>query len=184
MSMSSSKSQPDHWRLTRSSSPAPAQNNLAGPSQEVKSKGQYLDTRVTKTHRRLSLDSTYSEVSELAVHPSELYHAHQPLLSSLPRKNTQRLSYVSARHHHGIRGFLDAFWLRNKGVVLVLLAMVFGSGMNVTARLMETDGSHGKAMHPFQVSTQKGEHLCPIHNASVALLLSRKKYSPHTYFCD
>lgn len=35
--------------------------------------------------------------------------------------------------------------------MLVLLAMVFGSGMNVAARLLVTDGSHGKAMHPFQV---------------------------------
>jgi hypothetical protein len=46
---------------------------------------------------------------------------------------------------------LAAFWASNRGVVLVLGAMIFGSAMNAVARLMETDGSHGKAMHPFQV---------------------------------
>lgn len=53
--------------------------------------------------------------------------------------------------HHSHPGRLRAFWLRNKGVLLVLLAQVFGSGMNVAARLMETDGRHGRGMHPFQV---------------------------------
>ena len=161
--MSSSKTLPDHWQATHSSSPPLAQNGLPGPSRELRSKGQYLDIPRSNTHHHPSLESTYSEVSELAVHSGELRHARQPLLSA-SHNNIQRLSSASlaATHrHHGIRGFLDAFWLRNKGVVLVLLAMVFGSGMNVAARLMETDGSHGKAMHPFQVGTQKGIPFSP-----------------------
>ena len=42
------------------------------------------------------------------------------------------------------------FWDRNKGMALVLLAMLFGAMMNVTTRLLVTQGSHGRAMHPFQ----------------------------------
>lgn len=49
------------------------------------------------------------------------------------------------------RGKWDAFWLRNKGVALVLSSQLFGALMSVTTRLLETDGSHGKGMHPFQV---------------------------------
>lgn len=49
---------------------------------------------------------------------------------------------------HGKR---DAFWARNKGMALVFLSQLFGALMNVTTRLLETDGRHGKGMHPFQV---------------------------------
>lgn len=113
-------------------------------------------------HHRPSLDSTYSELSELSINSAELRHDRLPLLPH-PAGNVQHASSLSSalpcrRRRHGIRGYLDAFWLRNKGVVLVLLAMVFGSGMNVATRLMETDGSHGKAMHPFQVGAKIRGH--------------------------
>ena len=51
----------------------------------------------------------------------------------------------------GARGLLQRFWLRNKGLALVLLAQVFGTLMNVTTRLLEIEGNNGKGMHPFQV---------------------------------
>lgn len=40
------------------------------------------------------------------------------------------------------------FWLRNKGMVLVLLAQMFGASMNVMTQILEIHSS----MHPFQVS--------------------------------
>ena len=43
------------------------------------------------------------------------------------------------------------FWSRNKGLVLVVLAQAFGALMSLTTRLLETEGSHGSSMHPFQV---------------------------------
>ena len=43
------------------------------------------------------------------------------------------------------------FWARNKGLALVILAQLFGSVMSLTTRLLETEGAHGRAMHPFQV---------------------------------
>lgn len=46
---------------------------------------------------------------------------------------------------------LKAFWIRNKGLALVLLAQFFGILMNVTTRLLEVEGNDGKGMHPFQI---------------------------------
>lgn len=46
---------------------------------------------------------------------------------------------------------LGGFWQRNLGLALVLLSQIFGTAMNVTTRLLERDGAHGKGMHPFQV---------------------------------
>ena len=43
------------------------------------------------------------------------------------------------------------FWSRNKGLILVVLAQAFGALMSLTTRLLETEGSHGSSMHPFQV---------------------------------
>ncbi|MCJ1481805.1 hypothetical protein MMC06_001964 [Schaereria dolodes] len=43
------------------------------------------------------------------------------------------------------------FWQKNKGLILVLISQLFGALMNVTTRLLETDGSHGEAMYPFQI---------------------------------
>ena len=45
----------------------------------------------------------------------------------------------------------NLFWARNKGLALVILAQLFGSAMSLTTRLLETEGAHGHAMHPFQV---------------------------------
>lgn len=46
------------------------------------------------------------------------------------------------------KGSWHAFWLRQKGVALVLLSQFFGGLMNVTTRLLETDG---EGLHPLQV---------------------------------
>ena len=40
------------------------------------------------------------------------------------------------------------FWLRNKGMFLVLMAQMFGASMNVMTKILEMYSS----MHPFQVS--------------------------------
>ncbi len=44
------------------------------------------------------------------------------------------------------------FWMRNRGSVLVVIAMFFGALMSLTARLLETNDGDGGGMHPFQVS--------------------------------
>lgn len=49
------------------------------------------------------------------------------------------------------KGNFNSFWLKNKGLVLVMLAQLFGVMMNVATRLLEMDGSDRAGMHPFQI---------------------------------
>lgn len=49
------------------------------------------------------------------------------------------------------KGKSQAFWIKNKGLALVMLAQLFGVMMSVTTRLLEMDGQHGPGMHPFQI---------------------------------
>lgn len=51
------------------------------------------------------------------------------------------------------RSIVYRAWTQGKGMLMVVLSQFFGSSMNVMTQLLERDGSHGKAMHPFQVST-------------------------------
>jgi hypothetical protein len=44
------------------------------------------------------------------------------------------------------RGKLQVSWIRNKGLVLVLCAQLFGTLMNVTTRLLEIEGNDGKLL--------------------------------------
>ena len=43
------------------------------------------------------------------------------------------------------------FWARNRGMILVMLAQIFGVMMNVAIRLLEMSKESGPGMHPFQV---------------------------------
>lgn len=47
---------------------------------------------------------------------------------------------------------LHAAWLQSKGMAMVLLSQFFGASMNVMTQVLEVDGTHGRAMDPFQVS--------------------------------
>lgn len=46
---------------------------------------------------------------------------------------------------------LAEIWVQSKGMVFVVLAQMFGASMNIMTQVLEVDGSHGRAMHPFQV---------------------------------
>ena len=50
------------------------------------------------------------------------------------------------------KSFRQVFWIRNRGSVLVVIAMFFGALMNLTTQLLENNAEHGGGMHPFQVS--------------------------------
>jgi hypothetical protein len=124
-----------------SSSLVEEQNGRTRHYQDVPSKSSYRP--------RPSIDSTYSELSELSIYSDEL-HRSRPVASN----GTIRLPSPPpspAPLRRGWRGTLSSLWIRNKGAILVLLAQAFGSLMNVATRILETDGAHGKAMHPFQV---------------------------------
>ncbi|OAG07641.1 uncharacterized protein CC84DRAFT_1068377, partial [Paraphaeosphaeria sporulosa] len=46
---------------------------------------------------------------------------------------------------------LKVFWVGNLGLILVLVAQLFGTLMNVTTRMLEIEGNDGKGYHPFQI---------------------------------
>ncbi|KIX09992.1 uncharacterized protein Z518_01073 [Rhinocladiella mackenziei CBS 650.93] len=104
----------------------------------------YLDVPSFRRSRP-SLDSTYSELSELSFHSNEL-HTHHPLIRSISQDAAPPAPpgsrFIAAVH---------SFYVANYGAMLVMISQFFGAGMNVSTRLLETTGSHGKPMHPFQI---------------------------------
>ncbi|KAF2018196.1 hypothetical protein BU24DRAFT_440860 [Aaosphaeria arxii CBS 175.79] len=69
--------------------------------------------------------------------PVQYSHRHDSL-SPAPRPRT-------------LKGRISAFWKANKGLALVLISQLFGTGMNVTTRMLEVEGNNGKGYHPFQI---------------------------------
>lgn len=62
-----------------------------------------------------------------------------PALAPLSRQRTWRSR---------VQRVLTPFWERNRGMILVASSQMFGSLMNLTARLLEIEGD---GMHPFQI---------------------------------
>lgn len=98
---------------------------------------------------RPSLDS-FSDFSTYSRdhHSGSERGAAQPLVDGEARLHSRSPSSRKAWKHSK-----DEWWARNKGLVLVIFAQSFGALMSVTTRLLETDGSHGAGMHPFQVAS-------------------------------
>ncbi|OAP61134.1 hypothetical protein AYL99_03335 [Fonsecaea erecta] len=107
------------------------------PSSATNQRPSYLDV----PSFRPSLDSTYSELSELSFRSNELQAVH-PLVRSI--------SHDSPPHSRW-RAAWDSFYVTNYGAMLVLASQAFGVGMNISTRLLETPGTHGEPMHPFQI---------------------------------
>lgn len=97
---------------------------------------------------RPSLDS-FSDFStySLDYHSDNERRAAQPLVH-----RDSRLHSRSPGSRKTWKRSKDEWWARNKGLVLVIFAQSFGALMSVTTRLLETDGTHGAGMHPFQVA--------------------------------
>jgi drug/metabolite transporter (DMT)-like permease len=131
-------------------------NVPAGSSQSSSSDASYSQTkkeRILKNQwlgvpgpqkRRSSLESSFSELSELSFLSDEIRNARPPLASD-------HGGGIASAPAKGFKGHIRSFWIRNKGMLLVLAAMFFGSGMNVGTRLLETPGPHGAPMHPYQI---------------------------------
>jgi drug/metabolite transporter (DMT)-like permease len=98
---------------------------------------------------RPSLDSTYSELTELSFQSNEL-HSQHPLV----RRISNNGAAASQNHWPAtsrFRAAWDSFIETNYGAILVLASQGFGTGMNISTRLLETPGPHGEPMHPFQI---------------------------------
>jgi len=87
--------------------------------------------------------------SELSIEDIEPTRTGRPLFRQ-PGQPGRRVS-KSPVPPQSTTGRLKAFWTRNKGLALVLIAQFFGVLMNTTTRLLEVEGNNGKGMHPFQI---------------------------------
>jgi hypothetical protein len=59
------------------------------------------------------------------------------------RRNASRSPAAQPRT---FKGKIQAFWITNKGLALVLISQMFGTLMNVTTRLLETQGNNGESI--------------------------------------
>lgn len=94
---------------------------------------------------RLSADSLFSDMSMYAGNISrETNNIGNDSSDSLnsPRKQKQKRS---------LRYALSRAWVHSKGMLMVIMSQFFRASMYVITQVLERDGSHGKAMHPFQV---------------------------------
>ncbi|KAL9097254.1 MAG: hypothetical protein Q9165_000681 [Trypethelium subeluteriae] len=90
-------------------------------------------------------------LSNLSVEDAEALRQGRRGLLLVPGDGGRRNASRSPAPPRTWRERWDAFWLRNKGLVLMLFAQVFGVLMNVTTRLLEIEGNEGKGLHPFQI---------------------------------
>ncbi|KAK7181559.1 hypothetical protein DPSP01_008956 [Paraphaeosphaeria sporulosa] len=63
----------------------------------------------------------------------------------------RRSSRSPFRRAKTLKEKLKVFWVGNLGLILVLVAQLFGTLMNVTTRMLEIEGNDGKGYHPFQI---------------------------------
>ena len=123
----------------------PASNGDCKEPSKLISSQPYLDVPLQDSFRP-SID-TVSGVSNFSVENDYVASTSRSDRSNSNQHMPSRL-FVPPKTW---KGKWAVFWKKNKGLALVLMSQFFGALMNVTTRLLETDGSHGHAMHPFQV---------------------------------
>lgn len=120
--------------------------NHRNPTAKTSHHQPYLDvplqSAIARSSDTISTLSTYSADNENETRPRHLLS---------PSPSVPVLSRSPAPLPRTWKDWILLFWARNKGLVLVVLAQLFGVMMNVTTRLLEMDGSSGPGMHPFQV---------------------------------
>lgn len=102
--------------------------------------------------RQKSLDSTLDTAATLQIPKHDASRRDRsPDALSLLSVSSYDASPALPPTRKSWRTTLHASWIRNKGLALVLLAQIFGTLMNVTTRLLETEGNGGQGMHPFHI---------------------------------
>jgi drug/metabolite transporter (DMT)-like permease len=117
------------------------QKDVEGEKEQNSDRPGFLDVPLDRP-RRLSIQSTFSDLSELSYHPSR---------QNAPLMRTESNTSDSGKPQSAFTRRLRALWVQNYGALLVLCSQFFGCLMNLSTRLLETDGEHGAAMHPFQI---------------------------------
>ncbi|KAI9712548.1 MAG: hypothetical protein M1812_006857 [Candelaria pacifica] len=102
--------------------------------------------------RQASFQDSIDTLSELSGISADTENERRPGRTSFYQPvPSQRHASLSPAPLRSWRGTLEASWSRNRGLALVILSQLFGALMNVTTRLLETDGSDGEGMHPMQI---------------------------------
>lgn len=117
------------------------QKDVETEQQQVEQAPALLNVPIHQT-RRPSLQSTYSDLSELSYHPSR---------QNAPLVRTESYDSDYGQSQSLFVRKLRSIWITNYGALLVLAAQFFGCLMNLFTRLLETPGEHGDGMHPFQI---------------------------------
>jgi hypothetical protein len=136
---------------------APGEDQTPDQPSKTPENAEHLDARqhtAAAGGMRPSADTLFS--SDLSMYTggiSSTSHLHSNNGSSgaSPPSPT---SPGGSRRKRSLRYLLSKGWIQSKGMLMVIVSQFFGASMNVMTQILERDGSHGKAMHPFQVSKQ------------------------------
>lgn len=126
---------------------APTSTDSGKPPEKAHHGQQYPEAPATNPIRN-SIE-TFPDISTYSADNENERRTGRPFSGGADPRGTSR----SPAPPRTWRGKWGTFWAKNRGLALVMLSQFFGALMNVTTRLLETDGRHGKGMHPFQVRT-------------------------------
>lgn len=134
---------------------APVSQDTPPTHPTAQSSGQYLDvpgsTQGPQRRPSPSADSSYSDLIPYRDDPAEESRAGEPVSSPAPPSPGPYLVSGSPRPKISWQQRVKHTWLQSKGLVMVMVAQFFGASMNVMTRILELEGPHGKAMHPFEI---------------------------------
>ncbi len=131
--------------FSSSISDAPPSIASNGKPSKASSNHSYLDTPLQSEFARSS-----DTISDISIYSADNENERRTgrLLTAT---SGVRLPSRSPAPPRTWKGKIEASWVKNKGLALVMISQLFGVMMNVTTRLLEMDGSHGPGMHPFQI---------------------------------
>lgn len=125
-----------------------------GSVMSLNSASRYLEAPPFHSANRPMSPDAFSNLSV------EEYDQLRPVRSSSPafasassRRRGPEDQHEKLYVRRSLRGRIKGVWVRNLGLLYMLVAMLFGTLMNVTTRMLEVEGNKGKGLHPFQVSS-------------------------------
>lgn len=140
-----------HHDISSDSTVVPPASSSSHHVNKLKPSNSFLTVPQHPQLRRASIDSAFSgsDVSELSFGSTELDSVrHEGLIRTLSNASSTFVNFPSPMTW---RTKAEELWVANYGAFLVLLSQMFGCMMNIATRLLETPGSHGEPMHPFQI---------------------------------
>ena len=125
-----------------------------------------------------SFRHSLGSVSDLSSSTVDIHGEIEDRAGRSPVYGGARLPFISPKPESTWRQRVNGAWARNKGLMLVIISQFFGALMGVTTRLLETNGTHGRGMHPFQVMTSNAV----LHDHSFAKMLCIDTFRPDEHY--